>query len=181
MASSRSLTGGTNDVNPQYLTFTSSQTSADTPATLVNQILLPIQRLPNGARAQVMEILKIFFFIRNISEVDSNIRIFLLTSNPGTAANTNFGNPQAFAGYLRTVRITTSGSIIDEEPHEFDCTDGAGHGILIATDQIFAQMSSETTGNTNSIDVKILYRMKNVSVAEYIGLVQSQQQAFISA
>jgi hypothetical protein len=56
----------------------------------------------------------------------------------------------------------------------FDCTDGAGHGVLVATDTLYCQLAGGASWAT-SFNAKILYRLKNVSLAEYIGIVQSQQ------
>jgi hypothetical protein len=60
------------------------------------------------------------------------------------------------------------------EPWTDDLTDGAGHGFLVATDQIYAQIASTNTGAAQSCDVKIMYRWKNVGLQEYIGIVQGQ-------
>lgn len=65
-----------------------------------------------------------------------------------------------------------------------DVTDGAGHGILVATDNIFVACNFtvasvfSTTADTASgaASCNILYRFKEVALAEYIGIVQSQQQ-----
>jgi hypothetical protein len=62
-----------------------------------------------------------------------------------------------------------------------DLTDGAGHGLLIATDNIFMTVYSTNTGVANEVGCKILYRWKNVSVEEYIGIVQSQTQSAASS
>lgn len=56
-----------------------------------------------------------------------------------------------------------------------DLTDGAGHGIIVATDNIYVTLFSAGTGVAAEVDVKIMYRFKNVALAEYIGVVQSQQ------
>jgi len=56
-----------------------------------------------------------------------------------------------------------------------DFTDGAGHGFLIGTDSIFARLSSVATGIPNVANIRLLYRWKSVPLAEYIGIVQSQQ------
>lgn len=56
-----------------------------------------------------------------------------------------------------------------------DFSDGAGHGLLIATDSIFAALNSTATTLTNIADCRLLYRFKEVPLAEYIGIVQSQQ------
>jgi len=63
----------------------------------------------------------------------------------------------------------------ETEPYHDDLTDGAGHGVLVATDQIYCQISSSSTGAAQTCAGKIWYRWKNVGLAEYIGIVQSQQ------
>ena len=69
-----------------------------------------------------------------------------------------------------------------------DLTDGAGHGILIATDNLYLAAQSEgfdygvaiggtqvAANNGFSVNCDILYRFKEVTLKEYIGIVQSQQ------
>lgn len=64
-----------------------------------------------------------------------------------------------------------------------DLTDGAGHGILIATDNIFlvvqgllTSYGAATTGAIQAFaQADLIYRFKEVALAEYIGIVQSQQ------
>lgn len=57
-----------------------------------------------------------------------------------------------------------------------DLTDGAGHGVLVATDAIYLQIFTTGVANTSETGrFRMLYRFKNVSLAEYIGIVQSQQ------
>lgn len=168
-----SLTGGTRDVNPQFLTFTASQSAADT--TTSTQIALPIQRLPTSGKAQVMEVLKVFYNgTAPLVETDSNLSIFLSTKNFSTTATT-WSEPTVFSSYQRDVRITTSGMVETIEPWMQDLLDGAGHGILIATDAIYVQVVSSGTSVANVVRGKLLYRMKNVALPEYIGIVQSQQ------
>lgn len=78
------------------------------------------------------------------------------------------------AGVILNV-IPLSGSFYRDMPFVLDLTDGAGHGILIATDQIFWQVFSNSFAAAIGVEVKIMYRMKNISLQEYIGIVQSQQ------
>lgn len=62
-------------------------------------------------------------------------------------------------------------------------TDGAGHGVLVATDNIYltlqTALSSVIGSSVGGIqgfgEAAILYRFKEVGLAEYIGIVQSQQ------
>lgn len=55
-----------------------------------------------------------------------------------------------------------------------DFSDGAGHGYLVAVDSLFVTLASALTGLTNTADLRLLYRFKEVPLAEYIGIVQSQ-------
>lgn len=169
-----SLTGGTGDVNPQFLSFSATQSAADT--TTTTQIALPIQRLPTGgsAYAQVMEVLKVFYMVSTLAEVDSFVLCSLTTKNQGTTT-VAFSDPTVFSAYQHENKLTTSGTFFEVTPIVFDLTDGAGHGVIIATDNIFAQVASTTTSLVNTFRVKILYRFKNVSIQEYVGIVQGQQ------
>lgn len=56
-----------------------------------------------------------------------------------------------------------------------DLTDEAGHGILVATDNLYFVNYSAGTGATNGMVYVLTYRFKDVSLEEYIGIVQSQQ------
>lgn len=177
-----SLTGGTGDVNPQTLSFTVTQSAADTTTTASQAI--PIQRLPSGGRSQVMEVLKVWFShtafpaIASATEAVDTMSCFLSTKSFGTTATT-FAEPTVFASFFRAMRgaFTAAGTYgsYQDNMHMVDLTDGAGHGYLVATDFIFAQMQSAGTGAANNTVVKLLYRWKNVGLAEYIGIVQGQQ------
>ena len=183
-ANSSDLTGGTGDVNPQYLSDNAAQSAADT--TTSTQVSLPIQRIAANApqQAVVMEVLRVFAqfppmsVLAAVGETTDRMALSFSTRNFDTTAN-SIGDPSVFA-FMRTFRtgaFTAGGTYGYQESamHTWECTDGAGHGILIATDSIFVQVQSTTTGNTNTIPWKILYRWKRVSLAEYIGIVQSQQ------
>lgn len=176
------LTGGTGDVNPQFLSFTAAQSGADTTTTTTQAI--PIQRLPSGGRSQVMEVLKVFAqlpvfgAVASATEANDTVSVFLSTVSFGTTATT-FSEPRVFWGSHRSMEgaFTAAGTYArtEESIEVADLTDGAGHGFLVATDNIFCQVQSTGTGGTNTARIKILYRWKNVGLAEYIGIVQSQQ------
>lgn len=59
MSSKRALTGGTNDVNPQSISFIITESAPDTTTTL--SVNIPVQRLPSGRGAQVLEVLKVSY------------------------------------------------------------------------------------------------------------------------
>jgi hypothetical protein len=167
-----SLTGGTGDVSPQFLSFSATQSAADT--TTTTQQTLPIEKIYGNQNPTIIEVLKVFFTNGATTEVDNAFSCHLSTKSFGTTA-TNLAEPTVFAAYRRDIAITTSGQIAVVQPFCFDCTDTAGHGILVATDNLFAQVSSATTGVANTVWIKVLYRFKKVGLSEYIGIVQSQQ------
>jgi len=176
------LTGGTGDVNPQWLSFSAVQSAADTTTTTTQNI--PIQRLPSGTRAQVMEVLKVYLTfggwaaVASATELARNIQCFLTTFSSGTT-QLAASNPRVFASSTRYQNgaFTAAGTYATsyDGTHMLDLTDGAGHGIIVATDSVFAQVSSSNTGVAQTVHIKVLYRWKDVSLAEYIGIVQSQQ------
>lgn len=179
---SDSLTGGTGDVNPQYWTLPSNTMSAANTFT-EGTIPTPIPRVRvAGGKATVMEILKVFI---NLPEADANngaggSNIFAQAQlSTKSLSGMSFANPAVFAYAEKNMRgaFTAAGTYgtVTHDPQERDLTDGAGHGLLIATDNIYFGMNTSGFTAAGSSSIKILYRMKNVSVEEYIGIVQSQQ------
>lgn len=167
-----SLTGGTGDVNPQYLSGFAGQSANDTETSTT--VSIPIQRLPTSGRAQVMEILKVIVRMPTPLETDSNVGCAFSTSSKGTTAAA-WSDGQVFAQFDSVSRVTTSGQFIDQRFQIRDLTDGAGHGYLVATDNIYVQVYSSATSTTNTVSFKIYYRWKNIGLPEYVGIVQSQQ------
>lgn len=182
-ARSDTLTGGTKDVSPQYLSFAAAQSGADT-VTTVSQAI-PRQFLGQGARmVQVMEVLKVYFqfpttgTLASATEITENVNCFLSTTSFGTT-QTTLAEPRVFAGQRlqKNGAFTAAGSygVSEELVKVWDATDGAGHGVIVATDNIYAQVGSSATGATNTVNIKVLYRWKNVPIEEFVGIVQSQQ------
>ena len=174
------LTGGTNDVNPQFMNLTINESAADTFTQIAQQI--PIQRLATMGRAQVMEVLKIFISASEISASTVGVtlrQISVALTTKSFAQAVQLNEPTCFGYYQKTVSNAFSaggsGTIAQEvEPMCIDLTDGAGHGFLVASDNIYLQVSSTATTIPVAAYVKILYRWKDVSVQEYVGIVQSQ-------
>lgn len=175
------LTGGTGDVSPQILTANIVMSAANT--FTEGTVVLPQNKFRNTpTTAIVMEVLKVFF---NQSEADANPAaagsvligsVALSTRSLGGSLVAS--NPAIFAIYDKIIRgaFTAAGSYgtAYQEPFEFDLTDGNGHGYLVATDQMFLSMSSSGYTAAASCAIKILYRFKEVGLAEYVGIVQSQ-------
>lgn len=165
------ISGGSGDVNPQIMNIPCTATAG---AVVTTTQAIPIQRLQQSGRAQVMEVLKVIFDNTQFNTVETD------GANLWRVSTKSFGttgvlptDPTVFAYCNQFVKITTSGSVEVAGPYVFDLTDGAGHGFLVATDNIFVQINS--AGVTGTPSCKILYRWKNVTTTEYVGIVQSQQ------
>ena len=178
-----SLTGGTGDVNPQFMHGQVIQSAADT--TTTTQFPLPIQKVQSGGQqATIVELLKIFVDFPNFPVAVAGQSIMTMGINFSTISfgttGPTWNEPNVFGrksleSHNSFTAAGTMYQLFDGGPYELDLTDGAGHGILLATDNIFAQAVSGATGLTNTIPFKLLYRFKKVGLLEYIGIVQSQQ------
>lgn len=178
------LTGGSGDVNPQILVLPLlTQSVADT--TQLESFPMPIPRLPlTDNSSLVIEILAVWFFMENTGFVaaTTTTQTVFLTTNASAGGVDGLGRG-AFED-PRTIVQWTRQSVANAAPTSFqsveaikyfDMTDSAGHGYLVATDNIFLGVASAATNSTNSGSCKFLYRFKEVSLSEYVGIVQSQQ------
>lgn len=181
--STRGIGGGTGDINPQWFNLgPTTMTAAFTNAS----VTLPRERLPYGNKSQVMEVLKVEYSLApahvfNVTAgTDSSSRVYVTTSSFGTAEPTAAAQSGKVISKW-TVHLPSEGtglsSMIIYDPYIEDLTDGAGNGILVATDTIFVgNIQTAATSPINTVAmVRLLYRWKNVGLAEYIGIVQSQQ------
>ena len=123
-----------------------------------------------------MEVLKVFWELPDMLDTtDNELRGVLTTSSFGTTAQT-YSNTKIIDYVRDIVKFNVASSIVlNPRLYVHDLTDGAGHGVLVGTDNIYLQIVSVTTGSANTINCKILYRWKDVSTTEYVGIVQSQQ------
>lgn len=213
------LTGGSGDVNPQWyklagVTSTAVQTPISGTVVASMQVPNPVSRLKQtGNKTMVLEILKVRWNVDIIQLVNDSLGSynfigFILTSGGGSPSSTqgrcidyidhNFRLAFPVSAVDGTTGEIYSASFFDEGPDAYpithDLTDGAGHGILVATDQItlwgqatVADLSIGLSGFPNAaysgtptlggwnITPEILYRFKEISDKEWIGIVQSQQ------
>jgi hypothetical protein len=175
------LTGGTGDVNPQLLTMSLSTSAANT--FTQSTIPFPLSRFGNKkGKAIVVEILKAF---PDLPVWDANPaaggQVALVLWQLATTNQTLIGtaDPTVLLFGQKEYRgaFTAAGSYfgIAQEPAWIDFTDGAGHGLLVGTDQVFYGVNTTNFAGAATFTLKILYRFKEVNVEEYIGIVQSQQ------
>lgn len=175
---STELTGGSGDVNPQTLTLTTTQTGND--ASTIIQTGLPIPRLPiRRGRSLVIELLSVAFYHTNAPTIaNAAAYLFSLTTNPNLLANSTLAieDPRTLALWWRFINQQSAvGFSFSQVEKYVDLTDESGHGILVATDNLFFAVYSTGSAVTNVGVAKITYRFKDVSLEEYIGIVQSQQ------
>lgn len=177
------LTGGTHDVNPQWL-FGPRMQNLTVGSFIAVTIPLPIQRLPQSGRAMVLELLKVMwdfdYTIINTDAATTLGGLAYLSTRP-LIATPSTQDPYIIDWIemkLQTLSATSGGiAVFQQHPYIHDLTDDAGHGILVGTDNLYVGLlnpTNYTSGNQCYSAVRILYRWKDVSLAEYVGMVQSQ-------
>lgn len=144
---------------------------------------VPVNRTAaTSGRSPVLEILKVMFQFPGAPALTANDVVstctMVLSTKDHEAVNTQLTTSDVFAFVKCTSEgaFTALGTFMNSTSsvYEFNCSDGAGHGVLVATDTVYAQLQG-IAGWATFFKAKILYRVKNVSLTEYIGIVQSQQ------
>ena len=207
--SNGSLTGGTRDVNPQFLLGRLNLAAPALGASLTSlfQIDLPTNRLPTGGKPAVVEVLSAYFYLfpthgnllANSSGVastaDTAVDMVLTYGTPfnvsTSANNLDFASPLVItASSVSTFQRVVSNAALSPanisefaqltQPFYIDLTDGAGHGVLCAADTMgFYLGITNAAAVPYAATVKVLYRYKAVALEEYIGIVQSQQSRLL--
>lgn len=179
-----SLTGGTGDVNPQFMS--GSITQAATNIQLTNAYVSPIAKgiFSSKGRATVMEVLKIFVQFSPYQDLGAGHatyarRIGFGTKEKDAGAVINCSVPDLFLFWEDNLMgaFTALGSVTEQikNCYVLDLSDGQGHGILVAGDYIYVTFGTTAFPAVSNAFWKIMYRFKNVALTEYIGIVQSQQ------
>lgn len=179
-----SVTGGTGDVKPQYLTMsTSTPGSADDYQ--VQQITLPVVRPSEDRNATIIEFLSIDYYpnVANLADQSSAYAMMLASNidrSSGDAASAatiaqDIADPRTIAPVFHYNNFTTSGQLSQSVPIHFDFTDNNGNGMLYASDQIFLVGASIGDSVQGFYIAKLKYRFVTVGLIEYIGIVQQQQ------
>lgn len=172
MATVKEITGGTGDVNPQTLTESLTQSAADTNTTL--EIPVPIARFQlRKGKSIIMEILQVKWILDDLVTPGGAVNVsgFLSTRSgtPNLTTSTVFSQVRVDGIFATAVGISYVPLIYNDVLH-----DGAGHGFLVATDNIYLTVRSTNTSAANLVTAKIFYRFKEVSLEEYLGIVASQ-------
>jgi len=181
-----SVTGGTGDIKPQYLTIAVDAGAVDDYA--VFAAAMPILRPQSSVdEATVVELLTVEYYLGIANYADNtSIDFAFLTGNTDRSSAetstlatyaTDIQRPQTFGGVLRARGLATSGAQVWQDPVVYNFTDDNGNGMLFAGDflnLVFGNVGGATVG---SCIAKVKYRFVRVSLIEFIGLVQQQQQS----
>lgn len=180
------ITGGTGDHKPQIMTLDTGIAGAINDY-VVNQIALPVPRFGTmKTKATIFEMLWVDWYLnpQNQDDRDHTEFAFLTTSTTRQDGDTSSNNsqvaditnPRTFAFVKRNWDTSTAvGISLLQDPIRIDLTDSAGNGILVATDSLFVVGSGLNNAVVGSYTAKVAYRLVNVGITEYIGIVQSQQ------
>jgi hypothetical protein len=184
ISSSDQLTGGTKDVNPQHMSGSITLSAANTGTAAT--IPLPTVRMATKPNTSVLvELLWLLvdwgnFDLDAAAATDRYFTLSFSTLVPAaTPVQVFIDNPRTIAyaeHYVRNAFTAAGTGILDIQngPTRYDFTDMAGHGPLVATDNMYAIASSAGMTAATKISWRWYYRMKEVSLVEYIGIVQSQ-------
>jgi len=186
-------------VNPQPMKFRINPAAVVASATTQNTIVsiaipIPVQRIPSGRKAQVMEIIKLQWDANldmgsSVATTQATTALTLSSRSYGTTALPVYKNSDPFVIYFDK-RIPDNCSTIGVagaatftpfvSTKMIDFTDGAGHGVLYGQDTLFAQglfhfvTAGATLETTSAYNICLWYRWKNVGFSEYIGMVTAQ-------
>lgn len=185
----RFLTGGSGDVKPQILTLKSALNAAGD--YIVTSFPLPVARIgASKDKASVIEILRVDWY-SGIEDIDEPTVIFVsyLSTSPNVSTGTTLSAATiaADAADAHTIALSVHQSYIATAgaageaignrgwPMRIDLTDGAGNGVLVATDTISIVGGNHNGTAACTFVAKVLYRIVNVGITEYVGIVTSQQ------
>jgi len=179
----KGLTGGTGDVNPQWLIlqdFTAAANQAAQTNLTSSGTNVPTNQLPMKSGASlVMEVLKVQFSdYAGASSGDNGAGFHSLALK--NISSFSDAQPNK-AGIIASSEFTTDAGTSASTVTVVDLTDGAGHGVLFAGQQLYhciAQNTANSAGATygRTFQCRVLYRWKYVTLTEYIGIVTAQLQ-----
>jgi len=96
-------------------------------------------------------------------------------STPTTVATED--DPRAIWAYITEFGALTSGGNLQVYPARGEMQSRDGHGYLLASDAI--HISGVSTGQAAAVNYnwRIYYRFVEITIADFVGLVQSTQQS----
>ncbi len=163
---------------PNYMSFTLSTSANDTFTT--TQISSPVPRVGIGAnnKATIMEITSAWFQLITVAMngADENLQFALSTGGTPTAIPT-LSNPNCIISDKYKFSLVTTGGSYHPSLMIYSMETFDGFGFLLATDSFHYSLDSNSTAGALTIDCRLYYRLVQIPITEYIGIVQSQQQS----
>ncbi len=169
------LTGGTGDTNPQVYGIVVTQTGDDNGQE--TELPVPVLRMGMSmTRAQVIEVTKVEFQLPYppVGIADSTQTYSCsLTSRSIGAFIASLAEPNLLAKFEKQVNFEHigTGDGLTVTTHEaikvFDLTDGAGHGILVTSANLYFQMNTSNTASPSTFGVRIFYRFKQIGARAF--------------
>jgi len=181
--SKRARTTRTGDINPQYLVADVVLGAFNDYA--VGSFPLPVARIGGSkTKAIVFEILRVdwYFGIEDQADLIHTQACYLTTSPDHSDGDTStlatigadMARPQNFANVVSRKDLVVQGGTMENQPWSIDTSDGAGNGMLVATQNLTMVFADVDSTGVSSCSVHILYRLVEVGIQEYVGIVQSQ-------
>lgn len=170
------------DIYPQY--FVVSLTLSGTDTATQGTINLPVPRIPTSGKATIIELLWLevnYTGFNPSSTANSSAYLGISTDDrtiDSTTLNTFTANPHTVATYIYRQRAfgTATGAYEVQWPFVINLQSNDGKGFLIAGDRLYISADSATSSAADTFVVRFFYRFVDVSINEYVGIVQSQTQ-----
>ncbi len=164
------------DVYPNYISGSLTLSAANTFTTL--QVELPINRLgrTTGNRAQMMEFLWVEVDANTVDFAAEADRIsFTVSLGPVPTSVPTISSGDTVTAIRVTKRLATNGATLFNNHFVRNLQSREGFGFLVATEHF--HVSGNTTGMAGAtvFDFRIYYRFVTIPIAEFLGMLQSQQ------
>lgn len=162
------------DINPQLMTLPYVlETAANTYTE--GKVSTPVAVVSNG-KMLAMEILRIWVHLSTPDTIAGAGTSTLVTFHIARRTKTAIAywyDADVIGHAERMVENTAAEGYghPDRQTIVYDFTDGAGNGLLYAAKELFVGIKGTSNTNQKAVQGKILYRLKEVDVQEYVGLL----------
>ncbi len=163
---------------PNYMSFTLTTSATDTFTT--TQLTSPVPRVGIGKSnlATIMEITSVWLYIKSVAINAANENWqWALSTGPTPTEILTIRNPSCIIGDKWKTSVITQGGSYHTSLVIYNLETMTGFGFLLATDSFHYSILSEGTASSLVTDCRIFYRLVQIPITEYIGIVQSQQQS----
>lgn len=134
-----------------------------------------------------MEILQTWWLWSNFHDYpidEAHHKEQIIEAHIGTRQHSTWANdwPDVFDGIIKGRQFSSTATAANnawmnhfDKAEMHDLTDGAGHGIIVAADKLYMELTTANMSTTTAaVTCKVFYRLKKVTLSEFIGTAQSQ-------